>query len=347
MSISFIKELPNRGGTVGEDSSRTYIFESDNGLDSEYEVYRNRNCPKIGSQHPNRRFSLFYLKRGDLKITQGTGKLYRYWTVEAEYKQLEADEEPPEEEKDFAQPKEKDEEQFEKPDFNPSLTVEFEDYTAPLEFAASDTPATSSSWDVAQPNGGAGAYGIVNSALEKYNPPPEIFKQNAVIRVTRNLALTSSLWEKALARRNTINTDRFIWRRGKASLTIQPAQSRIKLRIGEQKEYRTKNKKRNAYAQLEVQFSIKKDTWNLDLLDIGSEYLDTAGKTIAQRITDNDWGLAVGTKRLPYDPENGTLGLLDGSGEKLAAGAKSVFNRYPSYEQTQHGGFFKQLTRRK
>ena len=70
MSISFVTELSGRGGTIGEDSERKLVFQSDSALDTEYDVYQNRNCPKIGSRHPNRRFSLFFLKRGDLSITQ-------------------------------------------------------------------------------------------------------------------------------------------------------------------------------------------------------------------------------------------------------------------------------------
>lgn len=337
--INFIKELPGRGGTVGEDSTRVYIFQSTTGLDSEYEVYKNRYCPKIGSRHPNSRFNLFYLKRGNLKITQGDGNLHYYWTVEAEYTQLENGEDPPQEEQDFNQPSEA---EIDQPDFSPNVSIEFEDYSAPLEYALNLT----GQFDADSP-GGFGAYAVVNSALEKYNPPPEVFRQNAVIRVSRNLALSSSLWRDALDVRNTINTDSFTWRRGPARIEIKPKQSRIKIRIGEQQEYRSKTNKKKSYANLEVQFAIKRETWNLDLLDVGSVYLDTAGKTIAQRIADDDWGIAGGTKQLPItdDDSNRINGLLNGQGEKLAAGAASKFNRYSGYVEKRQGSFFKRITR--
>jgi len=336
--ITFITELQGRGGTIGEDSTRTFKFKSDNAADSEYDVYKNRNCPNIGSQHPSNRFRLFYLKRGDLTISQSDSN-WQSWTVEAKYTQLEGDEAPPEEEQDFDEPSKDEKDQ---PDFNPKISVEFEDFSKPLEYAIDtdyvydeDSPAST------------GKYPVVNSALEPYNPPPEVFRQNTLIRVSRNLKLSSRLWGDALDLRNTINLDKFTWRRGPAVIDVKPKQCRIKIRIGEQIDYRTKTGKKSAYANLEVQFVIKKESWNIDLLDQGSQYLDTAGKSINLRIFDDDWAIASGTKILPIEVAGErSLGLLDGTGEKLATGGAKFFNRYTGYNTAGHKAFFKKITRR-
>lgn len=339
MSISFVKELSGRGGTIGEDSERKLIFQSDSALDTEYDVYQNRNCPKIGSRHPNRRFSLFFLKRGDLSITQSDSNWAR-WDVEATYTQLEPGEPEPEEEQDFNEPSQDESDQ---PDFNPDVSVEFEDYTTPLNFAVNTTAV----FDADSP-GGTGAYPVVNSALEPYNPPPEVFRQNTIIRVSRNLALSSSLWSDALDLKNTINTDTFSWRRGPAKITVQPKQCRIKTRFGNQIEYRSKTGKKSFYANLEVQFTIKPETWNIDLLDVGTVYLSTAGKSVNLRINDDDWSLASGTTQIPItdDENNRVQGLLNGSGIQVTTGGNSFFNRYPGYYEAKHSAFFKRLTRR-
>ena len=336
--ITFITELQGRGGTIGEDSVRTFKFKSDDATDSEYNVYQNRNCPKIGSQHPSNRFRLFYLKRGDLTISQSDSN-WQSWTVEAKYTQLEDEEAPPEEERDFDEPSKDEKDQ---PDFNPKVSVEFEDYPHPLEYAVDVNYV----YDASSP-ASDGKYPVVNSALEPYSPPPEVFRQNTLIRVTRNLALSSSLWKDALDIRNTINSDKFKWRRGPAVIDVKERQCRIKVRIGEQVDYRSKTGKKSSYANLEVQFVIRKESWNIDLLDQGSQYLDTAGKSINLRIFDDDWAIASGTKILPIEVAGErSLGLLDGTGEKLATGGAKFFNRYQGYVQNNHGTFFKKITRR-
>ncbi len=325
--ITFVKERAGRGGTVGEDSTRIYVFESSTGTDSEYEVYRNRSCPKIGSRHPNSRFNLFYLKRGDLKIKSIAGGYY--WSVEAKYTQLKPGEPEPEEEQDFQGPETP---EVDLPDFQPDVTLDFEDYPVPFERAKKADGTF---------------YPVVNSALEKVNNA-EVNIQSAVIRVTRNLHLTSLLWRDALNLGNTINSDTFDYQLGTAKLPIFQYESRIKIRFGSIQEYTDKRGKKQEYASLEVQFAINSDTWKVQLLDVGSVKLSTSGKSIAQRITDNDWGLAGGTTQDPIEDasNNKILGLLDGRGQLLAAGDPSSFNTYDGYIEAKHKDFYNRLTKR-
>lgn len=335
--ITGFKELAGRSGVIGEDSTRSFLFFTDSPNHTEHDIYFNRNCPRIGSQHPNRKFSLFYLKRGNLTVSQRSGSERLLWDVVAKYTQLEAGEEPPEEQ---TEPQAS---EFEEPDFQPHVSIEFEDYSAPIELGIN----TSGAYDADSP-AGFGAYPVVNSALEPYETPPEIFKQNTIIRVTKNMRLRNSLWKTARSLKNTVNTDRFTYRRGTYVESVEPYQCRLKIRIGEQQEYRDKSGRLRSYANLECQFIIKEITWNVDILDHGTVYLDTPGKTIATRIADDDWGLAGGTKQLPIedDNRNNIPGLLDGTGERLTAGEASVFNRYPGYRNEKHASFFRRITRR-
>lgn len=338
MSIVSAKELPGRGGVIGQDSNRHFVFYVDSNDTTEHDIYRHRLCPKYGSRHPNQRFNLYYLKPGDLSIQQGTGNEKWKWTVEAKYTRLEPNEPKPDEQPDPANS------DVEEPDWQPHVSVDFEEYAWPITLSLK---TDNSAFD-ADSAGGFGGYPPVNSALEPYDPPIEIFRQNAVIRVTRNLGLRSRLWKDANTLKNTVNVDKFEFRRGTFVLPVEKNQCRIKIRIGEQETYITKTGKEKGYANLEVQFVINEQTWNIDVLDAGSKYLSTAGKTIAQRITDDDWGLAVGTDQKPIldDENNNTYGLLAGDGTRLPAGAAAVFNRYPGYFKANHSSFFKRLIRR-
>ena len=71
-----------------------------------------------------------------------------------------------------------------------------------------------------------------------------------------------------------------------------------------------KSKSRNGTDYLEISFAIKtKPTWDLELLDYGSYYLDENGDK----------------KEFKTDDGHETQGKLDGSGGKLADGAADVF----------------------
>lgn len=329
--ITFVTEKAGRSATVGQDSSRIYIFESSDGLDTEYDVYRHSKCPKIGSQHPNSKFKFYFIKRGNLKIRDSAGGYF--WTVEAKFTPIKPSAPKPEEEQDFTNPTEEDEEtQNNEPDFSPHVTLDFEDYPIPFEFARKADGTK---------------YPVVNSALEKISNA-EINTQTAVIRVTRNILLKDSLWKNALSLGNTVNYDRFDYRLGPTKLAILPYESRLKIRFGEELVYLDKKRKFQSYAQMECQFSIRGETWRQQLLDVGSVELSVSGKTIQQRIADDDWALASGTKQEPIEDlnNNKVLGLLDGQGKKLAVGANAVFNTYDGYPTAAHRDFYNRLTRR-
>lgn len=337
MTITYVKEVSGRAGTVGEESTRSFIFTSDTAFDSEYDVYRNINCPKIGSRHPNSRFSLFYLKRGDLTISQSSSNWAR-WDVEAKYTIPDPNEPTPQVEQDFSQIDE-----IEQPDFTPKISVDFEDFSSPLENAIRQPDSPSSKETISD----LAAFPVVNSALEKYIPVPEVFRENVIIRVTRNLKSSSALISDALDLRNTINSDAFSFTRGPARIDITPYHCRIKVRLSEEQEYRTKQDKKAKYTPLEVQFKVSANSWKIKLLDYGTYYLSASGKNIETRKVDNDWGLASGVTQKPFtdDENNRTQGYLNGTGQQLGASQAPAFNEYDGYIIKKHGSFYKRITR--
>ena len=337
MSVVDFKEVRGRTGRIGIQSTRNFVAWSDSTGDNEYVIRRFRQCPNVWSHHPDRtRFRDYYVKSGDDIEIEQDSDVWNLWRITVTYRRLEAGEEPEQEQTSD------DAGEFEEPDFSPHVSVDFEDFSAPLDLALN----IEGNYESQNP-AGTGAYPVVNSALEPYETPPEVFKQNAVIRVTRNLGLRSKLWKQALDLRNTVNTDRFTYRSGTFVLPVEAGQSRIKIRRGEVEEYKKRSGRTSKYANLEVQFIVKKETWYVDILDFGTVYLSTAGKTIAERQTDNDWGLAVSTDQIPIKDDEGNRiqGLLDGSGEQLSNGDNSEFNRYKGYLEKKHSSFFKSLTR--
>lgn len=333
MAIVFHGVMPGFESTPGVSETYRYLFRSTDHRDRSIDVQRNRYCPRPGMQHPSNNF--MFLKRDDLTITQSSGNEWFKWEVEARFTALEPGEPKPEEEQPNAQPAES-----EQPDFQPHVTIHYEDYSAPLEFAKKA--------GVYDADSKAGLVPVVNSALEPYETPPEIFKQNTIIRITRNLSLRSSIWKDVKTLKNTINTDTYTFKRGTFKETVGPYMGRMKFNIGDQVEYRDKNGKERQYANLECQIVVNPETWKVDILDYGTYQLSTAGKTIAQRITDDDWALAGGTTKQPFKDEekDKIYELLDGTGRQLGTGDNSFFNRYDGYEETKHKAFFKRITKR-
>lgn len=342
MAITAYKEEPGRNGVIGSESVRTFIFWSNNSNDTEHDIYRHFACPRIGSRHPNPRFIDYFLKPGDLSISQGSGKEWAKWTVEATYKRLKRGEEEPKEQPDPA------DSDVNIPDFNPRISIDFEDYSAPIDLGIN--VGNQDGYDTAgNTAAGVGAYPVVNSAIEPYETPPEMFKQNAIIRVARNVKLNDRRLKDAQRLRNTINTDEFEARLGQFRQEVKPYQGRLKIRLGERQTYQDEDGDEEQYLELECQWVTKQEGWKIFLLDTGSYYLDPSGKSFSTRVADNDWSIASGTDKVPFKDkeQNRSLGLLNGSGAQISSGDPATFNEIPSYFEKQHAAFFKRMTRRK
>ena len=138
------------------------------------------------------------------------------------------------------------------------------------------------------------AGGIKNSAGEVFNPPPTKSVSSVVLEITQNYAATYAVLTTALSYMDCINSDTFL---GCDPHTVRLCSVSPKSNV------------RNGTAYLEIGFVFKvRPTWDLELLDIGSYYLDADGKQVAFEYQGH--------------PKQG---LLDGSGHALASGAPDYF----------------------
>jgi hypothetical protein len=145
---------------------------------------------------------------------------------------------------------------------------------------------------------------IVNSALERFDPPVEIDDSRPTLEITRN----EPTYQQALAMkyRDAVNSDPFF---GFGIGTVKVDSITADFRW------------ENGYGYWEVSyvFHIRPEKWNpTEILDCGFYHLDAAGKPAAIRD-------AVGSNlSAPV--------LLDGKGQQLQPGAKPVFIPFDFYE---------------
>jgi len=142
--------------------------------------------------------------------------------------------------------------------------------------------------------------GIVTSAGEPYDPPPEIEDSRPVLTVSRNEANFNV--QLAVEYQDAINTDFF--------LGVFPGQAKISSITARRRQ--TNNLR---YWRVTYRIVFRRDFWTLQLLDRGTFHL--VGGIITHFQED-------GMKR---------LGLLDGNGVKLGAGADAVFNVFRVYRE--------------
>lgn len=331
--IYFEGILAGYSAAVGESEVWTYMFRSDSHRDLAQDVARNRYCPRIGARHPTIRY--LFLKAGGLTITQGSGKEWNKWTVQVKYSKLDPEEEEPEEESPTKEPT-----AIEQPDWKPKISVQFEEYSAPLN--GKFTPS-SGSYGEQEAVTSASFAPVVNSALEPYETPPEIIRVNTIVDVRINLPIGDAVWKEIPAINNTINSDSFEFKRGKYVQRFVPKSIRLKCSIGPEIEYKDKRGKKKSYSELNCQFVENRESWRVFVLDYGSYYLSQAGKSINLRTSDNDWELTSGTTKIPFtDVENNAkFGLLAGDGQQATT---SFFNEYSGYTEKPHAKFFKSVT---
>jgi hypothetical protein len=341
MTIFYEGLAAGRSGTVGSEETLTYLFRSDNHRDSTADILRHRKCPRIGSQHPN--FYFLYVKNDGLSVSQGTGSEWTRWKVTAKFSALEKGEEKPEEQKDPEQT------ESDEPDWNPKMSVTFEDYQAPLTVSyITSTGAQITKERNAPP---------VASNMEPFDPPPEVFKQNATVRVVKNVSLRHrNLIQQAFNLRNTINEDSFrLWignlrgKRGVTLMTVSPEMCRIKIAIGDTQEYVDRRGRIRYYAELETQFCIKEETWAIELLDFGTYHLEPeSAMDMKDRLRTGNFQLAFGQKKVPFKDaeENRIQGLLNGKGAKKESSAGNHFIKYDGYLTANHKDFFNKMTKR-
>lgn len=147
--------------------------------------------------------------------------------------------------------------------------------------------------------------GLTNSAGEPYNPQPEREKHYPVLTVTRNEINFNA--PQAREYIDAVNQDTFL---GGPPRTVKCAG------ISARKQY----KKNVRYWRVTYTLEFDPDTWDLQLLDIGSYYVTVGG---------NEDGSNKRTYFKTNDqPPQPYLGLLDGEGFKLEEGQEPKFRRF-------------------
>lgn len=222
----------------------------------------------------------------DRKVQQVTGSR-RLWAVELTYSNKHED------------PEENQNEQEQLELEPPEVEFSFETYRVPLEGKVK--LINSSGIEEVNKFGGA-----TTSAGEPFDPPPEIDASRPVLTVSRNELVFNSVL--AITYENAVNSDAF--------LGANPGQVRVQ-GISARRQY----KKGLRYWRVQYQFVYRKETWDLELLDIGTWYLEAnAQGTIEKKrfVTDDD-------------PPQPRLGLLNGFGVANDAEAPPVFRRFEVY----------------
>jgi hypothetical protein len=202
----------------------------------------------------------------------------------------------------------------------PDIELDSETYEQPLPGRAQTTfdPTQPSPQSQDPTNSGQNANprwgeGIVTSAGEPFDPPPTQQESRPVIRFTRNQA--SLTVANKVKYENTVNSQ------GWSGLQARQAWLRSIRGTSHVQKSTTVGTADLHYIRVTYEFVLKAETWDLQLLDIGSYYLDYSS------------GSAVRKQFYVEGTSEPRLGLLDHSvaaqpGKRLAAGQAAQFLRW-------------------
>lgn len=366
MGFTYIGIEAGRTVAVGESETINYIFRSDDSNDTTKDLLRHRSCPRIWSKHPD--YKLLYLKKGGRSISQGSGSEWTRWVVEATYtvltpkeKEQEQNGTLPNEGKDTDFSDSSDEFQGSGVDWFPKFSLTFEDYPTPMMIAFDFNKDTAlAPLSERKPIVTTKKIPIVASNLEPYDPPPEVFQQNATIRIARNVDVgpenpfAIDLIQEAIEKKNTVNRDDFeipIVDGGRGIYLIPALCSRLKVAIGDVTPYEWSEVEGTTrhYAQLECQWVVDHETWATTVLDVGTYYLDPEDPVgLKSRIETGEFSLPEDTKQRPFTDAEGNKvqGLLNGKGGKIGSGVgvgDASFNEYFGYELSDHKKLFDRM----
>ena len=155
---------------------------------------------------------------------------------------------------------------------------------------------------------------MANSAGEPYDPHPEDQLEIMLINITRWGDPFFSL-QQFFAVQNSVNSNPFTF----GDLVVEARKCKIRLRISKEQRHNAADGSLILYRQFDILLAINPLGWDLELLDFGTFYRD-----------------ASNIKRF-IDDTGEELGLLDGSGGKLATGTTEVYNFWKSKKTTNFG----------
>lgn len=321
-----------------------WLFLSDDQTDTSLMLYQNKDAVRIYDVHP----VYDWMHCVDLSTIQGSGKESNKWILRATYERLPEPEsekpksqKPPTKSTPVPVPGEKDpgdlDEDDEPPNFDPQISITFEEFSKPLRSAFTAVEAQSRAFKVPI----KGSISVVNSALAPYDPPPEVQEQFPIIDIRANVLTTSSLFSVIGEYGNRINTDAFRYVEGKYELKVTERAGRMRYTIGPTiKYFDNRDLSFKFYRELNIQIVVKENGgWTVDPLDYGSYYVETELPrfTIQERIDASNFAHQTDAQFIPFEDANRQpiLGLLDGKGDELADGSPPFFNSYKGYFENQ------------
>lgn len=354
MTITYKGIQPGRSGKLYDSETLTYLFLSDNPNDSFKDVLQHPQCPRIYEKHPVYQ----WMYAAAMSYTQGGNKEWIKWSLQVEYKMVKESEFPTGTPSPLPPPTASappdplpidrdDPESPEIPDFEPHITIGFEDFTAPISDAYTTTASQTRAFGAPITRG----VPIVASNLEVYDPPPIVNKVDPIIDIRRNVLTTSTALSELPDLNNSINIFGLEYRDDAYVLKVPPRCGRFRYTLQPVQEYRDAGGSFR-YRELNIQIAVKQDSWLLRLLDIGSYAFSTTGtKTIADRFDTDppDFEWPTGSTPLAFKKDNGEphLRLLDGKGNELGDGIAPVYNEYKGYREQDFLPFLKKFTKAK
>lgn len=211
----------------------------------------------------------------------------------------------------------------------PELIVGSETYEMPLPGRARTNYDASQNQPISEDPAVAGndpakgwGEGIITSAGEPYDPPPTITQSRPVITFIKNYGASFTIAYKVKFE-NTVNSEPW------SGLQARQAWIRAINATTHVRKSASTTINDIYYVRVEHVFVLKAETHDLQLLDIGSYYLDYATGTAVRKTFEVE---GSGEPR---------MGLLDNAnaaqpGKKLAAGAAAKFNRYRVFREENY-----------
>ena len=282
--MAYLKnEMMGRNGGLSKDGSnakRKFLVIAQSKTEYGPDMVAVAGMPDYNDFHP--RFAGLYAK--EYSWTQDS-KVWWKWIVTVTYKQLEPGDKEDPTENPFDNPLDRD----------PEIGV---DTQTIMVAAKGEVDATT----------GAPTEGITTSAGEPYDPTPEEELEILVVSITR-WDLPGFSIQTYKDYQNSVNDASFTF----GDLTIEEGQAKVRIRINPKEFWVSPDDGSTIpFRQFDITLAISELTWDLELLDWGTYYIDSGGKI----------------KRFLDDTEPREFGLLDGFGGKLGTGAAEVFNTF-------------------
>lgn len=161
--------------------------------------------------------------------------------------------------------------------------------------------------------------GITNSAGEPFDPPPEIEASRPVVTFTRNEpSFSTAIAVKFI---NSVNRDPWNALEQRTAM-LKGIKAHLEVR-----KTTTFNGVDIPYFPVTYQFVLRRETWDLQLLNIGTYYLSAAATF------DSDGNVTNSVAKIPFlQGGNPTKGLLKLDGTKVTDGVPT-YRRYRVYKE--------------